>query len=107
MMNGSNEKKFTTRIRRKKKEFQNGMIYYDNIKEDDNRVCYCIEEDAYFKGIKTLCKVLSVDKGAMENHILYSRPFGRKNFIRTKNQYDTTEITEEMKKELQEQFLHK
>ncbi len=107
MMNGSNEKKFTTRIRKKKKEFHNGMIYYDSIKEDDNRICYCIEEDAYFKGIKTLCKVLSVERGSMENHILYSRPFGRKNFIRTKNQYDTTEITDDIKKELQEQILHK
>lgn len=104
---GNRIEEISALIEDKKKKFKSNLIFYKNVGKDDKYIYYCIEKDAYFKGLKTLCKSLKVEEHAMEYHITKYQPYYGETFIKSKNEYEDDKITDEIKLDIKEQISAK
>lgn len=102
------EKELTNKINRKKNNFKDNLIQYKNsAKCDDKYVYYCIENDAYFKGFKTLCRFLKTKEETLKHYISYGKSYYNKTFIKSNKEYNCDKITEEIKKDINSEIFAK
>lgn len=95
-------------IREKKNKFKDNLIKYKNTGEsDDDYIYYCVEEDAYFKGFKTLCRVLKAEENVLKYYIKNHESYYGETFIKSQNEYKADEITNEIKEDIQKQISAK
>nr|DAZ37716.1 MAG TPA: intron associated endonuclease [Caudoviricetes sp.] len=101
------ENEFTIKMEKKKRELNSNFVYYTRIKNDDNHIYYCIENDIYIKGLKSLCYFLRIDKKNIKKYILDMKPYFNKTFIMSNQEYDECELTDAMKEDIKNKYLQK